>query len=526
MNSELLRWSWGFLVFYVGAMILFGYLGQKRVRNADDFATARGGYGPLFLAFAFSATTASGATFIGLPGIAYNVGMASVWLFFLYPFGVYLGVFICMKLVARSGNSFGSRTIPEYLGDRYQSDALRILVAIFSLLLFFYLAGQLVSCLVMFETMLGLPPVWALFITCGVLLVYVMAGGAHADILTDGVQGVLMLALAFLILILFLTGFGVEGGFSGLLANLEAQDPAFLEVLNPDSALVGSWWALFSIVAATVPLGLLPHLGNKLWALKDSSQRSQFIVIVFSMGLLLPAIGLGGLLARALLGDVLSASGAGGNQAIPALFIELFPSWVAALLGVGVLAAVMSTADGLVVSSSQVIANDLYRRTLARRWHADWSDAAIEDMTLKISRRATLGTLLVSALLAWNFIHMNVNLLVWIGLGGMMAALAGPLVLGTLWRGVTTSGAIGGFLTGGASFTVLHSGVIDPGWLGQTGALRYAADWLAYQAPNPYSCATLGEIVGVAVTVAASLCTRKLPREHVESVFGLRSQER
>ena len=47
------------------------------------------------------------------------------------------------------------------------------------------------------------------------------------------------------------------------------------------------------------------------------------------------------------------------------LFIELFPTWLAALIGVGILAAIMSTADGLVVSSSQIIANDLYRRTFA-----------------------------------------------------------------------------------------------------------------------------------------------------------------
>ncbi len=135
-QSELLVWSWGFLLVYIGGMLLFGYLGQRRVTTADDFATARGGYGPLFLAFAFSATTASGATFIGIPGIAYTTGLSAIWVLFLYPVGVYLGVWLCMKLVSRGGASFGSRSIPEYLGDRYQSGALRLLVAIFSLMLF------------------------------------------------------------------------------------------------------------------------------------------------------------------------------------------------------------------------------------------------------------------------------------------------------------------------------------------------------------------------------------------------------
>ena len=40
-------------------MVAFGVIGQRKVGNADDFATARNAYGPLFLAFAFAATTAS-----------------------------------------------------------------------------------------------------------------------------------------------------------------------------------------------------------------------------------------------------------------------------------------------------------------------------------------------------------------------------------------------------------------------------------------------------------------------------------
>ena len=69
--------------------------------------------------------------------------------------------------------------IPEFLGDRYQSEFIRVMVSIFSLVLFFYLAGQLVSGLVMFEIMLGLSPFWALSITTAVLLFYVVLGGGR-----------------------------------------------------------------------------------------------------------------------------------------------------------------------------------------------------------------------------------------------------------------------------------------------------------------------------------------------------------
>ena len=171
---DLYIWSWIFLVVYVGGMLAIGVSGQLKVQHEDDFANARGSYGPVFLAFAFAATTASGATFLGGPGLGYEIGLAAQWGNFLYPIGVYFGVLISMRLIATSGNRFGARSIPEFLGDRYQSEGIRVMVSVFSLVLFFYLAGQLVSGLVMFELMLGLPPEWALIITALVLVIYVV----------------------------------------------------------------------------------------------------------------------------------------------------------------------------------------------------------------------------------------------------------------------------------------------------------------------------------------------------------------
>ena len=377
-------------------MLGIGFIGHRRVKHADDFATARGSYGPVFLAFAFAATTASGATFLGGPGLAYKWGAPTIWGNFLYPIGVYFGVLISMRLIATSGNRFGNRSIPEYLGDRFQSDGIRVIVSIFSLVLFFYLAGQLVSGLVMFEMMLGMPKLAALLVTSGVLLVYVFMGGAHADILTDGAQGIMMLILAAVVILMFVFGVGVDGGMMGLFDNLKSQDGNLVGLLNTTTPLYHSWWSIACIVLAHLPLGLLPHLGNKLWALKDTDQQGTFIKLAFTFGLTLGMLGLGGLLARAVVGDGLDSQ----NQALPMLFIELFPPWLAALVGVGILAAIMSTADGLVVSSSQIIANDLYRRTLAP-WLAPNATRDERDrQELLISRVATVVVMILCTVLA------------------------------------------------------------------------------------------------------------------------------
>ena len=518
---SLITWSWIFLIIYIGAMLAIGVFAQRRVKHADDFATARGSYGPLFLALAFAATTASGATFLGAPGLSYEWGLPTVWGSFLYPTGVYVGVLVAMRLITTSGHRFGNRSIPEYLGDRYQSEGIRVLISIFSLVLFFYLAGQLVSGLVMFEIMLGLSPLWALLITTSVLLIYVVLGGAHADILTDGVQGFMMLLVAVVVIVLFLTGFGVDGGRAGMLGiidRLAEQDAHLVGALNAETALYHSWWSIVAIFISHIPLGLLPHLGNKLWALKDVSQQKTFIKLAFTFGLTLGMLGLGGLLARALFGDALYAAGANPNQALPLLFIELFPTWLAALIGVGVLAAIMSTADGLVISSSQVIANDLYRRTIVPRLKNPPNAEQLDRRILSISRVSTVVVLFICAALAWALVETNIALIVWIGNGGMMAAFAGPLVVGALWRGVTRTGAYAGFISGFVTFLVLHTQMIDPAWF-EPGITHDVVAWLHAEGPSPFSCATLGELMSVACTYVVSKLTQPLPESHVKALF-------
>ena len=117
--EPLIFWGWLFLSFYIGMMLMFGIIGMRKVKDSDDFATARGGYGPIFLAFAMTATAASGATFLGLPGLAYTSGFSVLWYAIVYPLGVYTGVLICLHAVRKAGASFGSRSMPEFLGDRF-----------------------------------------------------------------------------------------------------------------------------------------------------------------------------------------------------------------------------------------------------------------------------------------------------------------------------------------------------------------------------------------------------------------------
>jgi len=204
---------------------------------------------------------------------------------------------------------------------------------------------------------------------------------------------------------------------------------------------------------------------------------------------------------------------------LPLVFIEIFPTWLAALVGVGVLSAIMSTADGLVVSSSQIIANDLYRRTIVPITHPDISEEDLDLRILKISRVATVAVLVLCMVLAWSLMDTNVALIVWIGVGGMMAAFAGPLMIGALWQGVTRAGAYAGLISGIGVFIVLHAQVIDPAWFDE-GTIRNMVSWLHGEGPNPYSCAVMGEIASISFTVIVSKLTQPLSQTHLDEMFS------
>ena len=513
---DLQTWSWFFLIFYIALMFVLGGMAMKRVESSDDFATARSSYGPIFLAFALTATTASGGTFIGLPALAYSKGVSALFYAFSYPLGVYLGVLLCLKGVRAAGASFGNRTIPEYLGDRYQSEAIRIIVSLLSILLLFYLAGQLLSGAVMFNKMMGLNIFSALLMTGAIIMLYIVIGGAHADILTDGVQGGLMILLAIAIVLMFFSGFGLEFGYTGLLENLENQDSRLLTPFNNDNSVVKSKWDVFSIFVAHIPLGLLPHIGNKIWALKSDKDRVTFITCSFILGMTLPCIALGGLLARGILGDDLLQNGSGANYAIPALFIATLPSWMAAFIGAGVLAAVMSTADGLLVSTSQIFANDIFRRSIVPKLKSPIDSKKVDKISLAISRFATALIVVIAIWLAYIAQGQNVAIMMAAGIGAMLSATSGPIFVGILWRKATRLGALCGLWSGAVTFFILKLNLLIP-HLAKSGFPIFY--WLNDQSSNPFSCITLGIFVSVGTVIIVSLFSEAPEKSHLEKIF-------
>src|SRR5690606_2607954 len=119
---------------------------------------------------------------------------------------------------------------------------------------------------------------------------------------------------------------------------------------------------------------------------------------------------------------------------IPVLFSEIFPPVVAAFFAIAVLSAVMSTSDGLIVSLTQLLANDLYRKTIVPRLNI--SKERAERNELLISRYSTFVVIVVAVIMAWSP-PAFLSVFMWLGIGGIVSATGGPLVVGALWKRAT-----------------------------------------------------------------------------------------
>jgi len=506
MDTYIGLWGWAWVAVFLALFIGIGVWGMRKTSNDEDFAVARGAYGPVTLAFAFAATIASGATFMSLPGMAYSKGFASLWYPATYPIAIYVGMILAIKLIKRAGDKFRSNSLPEFMGQRYNSNFLRIGFALVSMLLVYYIAAQIVAAATIFEVLLGLNYQHGILASVAVIALYITMGGSHADIMTDGIQGVMMVLIGLIIGVIFFLGVGFEGTGPSLINDaLVKQDPSlgWDNYFREGDVLFGSFWLISLIFIAHIPFAMNPHIGKLAFALNDPKQIRTFLLIAIPVGSILGFTVLGGLHARALFGpefgDVIRP-----DQAIPVLFTQLFPPFLAGLLGVGVLSAIMSTFDGLFISIAVIFSNDLYKKTFAPVIHKNKSKEQVEQIALNISRVAIVLVGVVACWLAWNPPQF-LAVLLWMGVGGILAGATGPLLIGSLWKGATKTGAIASFLVGVISFGL---GIV------------YCFVLKEVPFKNPFAVAGTCIIIAAVTMIVVSLFTKKLPQEHVDDMFG------
>ena len=340
--------AWALFLVYMVLTSILAWRGGQKTGTKEGFALGSGTMHPVVAGITLGACLASSATFVIFPGFVYADGLAAL-IGFSLPLiaGLLAGLVLLAPRFQVIGGQVKALTVPHWLGARYDSPLLRQVFSGLNVLNIAYLVLIAVGCGYVMEASLGLPYPAAVVLIVGFVFAYTGFGGAWAHAFTNTAQGGLMLVMA---VVIFASGWALWSDGS-LVADLAASG-----TVAPGSVLFGSAaevWAVPFVMG--MALTTQPHLLTKALYVEDRRALGWTIAVGITTFAVFCLVLFVGAYARLSLGE-----GVPQDKVVAAYLAGAFP-WpaVGAMVSVAILAASMSTMDGLLVAISASVGNDL-----------------------------------------------------------------------------------------------------------------------------------------------------------------------
>ena len=423
---------------------------QKNSGNVfEEYFLGSRSMGGFVLAMTIIASYTSASSFVGGPGVAYRLGLGWVLLAMIQVPTTFLTLGVLGKRFAILGRKLHAVTITDFLYERYRSDGVVVLCSL-AVLVFFAasMLAQFIGGGRVFQAVTGCPYEVGLFIFGLSVVLYTTVGGFRAVVLTDALQGVVMLAASVVVFVAVIVSCG---GMEHAMQSLKAIDPMLLSPSGSGGRIPAPFLFSFWILVGFGILGL-PQTTQRCFGYRDSkSMHDAMVMGTLIIGFLLLFMHLSGALGRVLIPDLES-----GDLVIPSLILKILPPFWAGVFLAGPLAAIMSTVDTMLLLLSASIIKDLYVRY--------WLKNDVSHMPKKTVGRMGLLCTLAVGLLVFLAAFNPPDLLVWINLfafGGLEAVFLWPVILGMYWRGANASGAVCSILSGTGIFVALTVGKLS-----------------------------------------------------------------
>ncbi len=452
---------------YLIVMLVIGLYTCKFTSSPEAYFLGGRSLGPWPVALSASASDMSGWLLLGLPGCAFSSGMEAIWLASGLFIGTWLNWLICAKrLRTYSIQSENALTLPDFLSKRFQdkSKLIQTISALFILLFFlFYTSSGLVAGGKLFETVFDLDYRYAIIIGTFCVVPYTLCGGFLAVAWTDLVQGLMMSAALVVVPIVVL-----QGDISQFTSALEAKNPELLTMWNNVSGEPLGAIGVINLLAWGLGYFGQPHILARFKA----SRSNEDIRIARRIAVCWTALSIAGALAIGLTGIVyvdanMSYHLADSEKIFMVLVNAVFHPVVASILLAAILAAIMSTADSQLLTSSSALAEDFYKQLINKN--------ATQKQIVNVGRFAVLLISIIAMVLALISESSVLELVsyAWAGFG---AAFGPTILLSLFWRGMNRNGALAGIIVGGVTIVVwkhLYGGIFDlyeivPGFLFST----------------------------------------------------------
>lgn len=481
---------------YIGIAI------YNKAKATSDFYVAGRGVPPIFNGMAIGADWMSAASFIGMAGTIMLLGYDGL----AYIMGWTGGYLLLTFLLAPQLRKYGRYTVPEFIGDRFDSHTARVIAAVITIIISFtYSIGQLSGSGVVIGRLFEIDAKLGTMIGVVLIAFYAAFGGMKGITWTQVAQYIILI-IAYLIPVIFMslqiTGNPMPwlsyGELVGKMGELD-RELGISEYFAPFTN--GTKWQflalMFTLMAGTAGL---PHVIVRFYTVSTmkAARWSGAWALLF-IGLLYLSAPAYAAFSRFILMTKVAGSKiselpawtktwvdtgklqvADGNGDGILQWSELVISndivvmatpeianlgvFVIGLVAAGAMAAALSTAGGLMIAISSSFAHDIYYRVLKPN--------ATEKKRLSVARWSIVIATLFAGLIALNPPGAITQIVAWafaLATGTFFPAL----VLGVWWKRSNAKGVIAGLLVGlGVTLTYIFAakyggftilGIIDTG---------------------------------------------------------------
>ncbi|MFI4896587.1 MAG: sodium:solute symporter family protein [Phycisphaerales bacterium JB059] len=177
--------AWTFVIVGLTFALYIGIAILSRAGTTGDFYVAGKGVHPVANGMATGADWMSAASFISMAGIISFSGYAGA----KYLMGWTGGYVLLALLLAPYLRKFGKFTVPDFVGDRYDSQVARLVAVICAIFVSFtYVAGQMRGVGVVFARFLEVDVTLGVIIGTGLVFFYAVVGGMKGITYTQVAQ--------------------------------------------------------------------------------------------------------------------------------------------------------------------------------------------------------------------------------------------------------------------------------------------------------------------------------------------------
>jgi sodium/proline symporter len=426
------------LIVYLGLLATFAIWSRRETASLKGFYLAGKKLPFWVVAFSTNATGESGWLLLGLTGMGYAVGARAYWVVVGEVVGIALSWWLMSRRLKRLSDDTDSITVPDVLAAKFK-DRWHLIrgIGVFVILTMVtvYISAQMVATGKAVDSFTEFNYETGIYLGAAIIIAYTFIGGYKAVSYTDVLQGVLMLAG---LIAVPLVAIASAGGWGAISANLNAQDPALLNLFSFTADGISGWVAVIGFLAVGLPFLGVPQLLVRYMSARDDEElkKARWVSVVVMV-----CFGLGAVTAG-IAGRALFPGLEDPETIFPVLSSDLFPPLITGVLLVIVLSAIMSTADSLLLLASSAVVRDTMQHILGSKK---------SDHRLAVYGK--IATLLIGALgvvLAFNLeaLVFWLVLFAWSGLG----ATFGPVTICLLYYKKTTgqgvaAGMLGGFVT-------------------------------------------------------------------------------